>query len=131
MKNFFVFLAALLFSSFAYAVDVTATLTVLYDGKPVLQQSNVFYGLSDVEAKDLQTRGLKQLDFASKHQDKGGKYTLVWKWGDEVAIETAGMKFGPVNATMRQGLKWLDDTLKQAEGHEKGGKAKPFGHGKK
>ena len=127
MKKLLASIFLVLTATAVSAADVNAVVTVSHNGTPVFQQTNSFFNVTDAEAKELQTSGMKQLDFASKQQDKGGPYTITWKWNNEPAIETAGMKFGAVNATMRQGIKWLDDQAVKAEKAEKAGKAKPFG----
>jgi hypothetical protein len=128
MKRFFSFLALAFLSFSALAADVVASIEVKHNGKPVYATSNTFFGVTDAEAAALQKSGIKQLDFASKHQDKGGPYTIVWKWGSEPAIETAGLSFGNANAVMRQGVKWLDARVTAAETARKQGKAKPWGN---
>lgn len=128
MKKLLTSIGLMLAVATASAADVNAVLTVSYKGVPVYQTTNSFFNITDAEAKELQTSGMKQLDFASKQQDKGGPYTITWKWNNEPAIQTAGMTFGAVNATLRQGSKWLDTQLGKAEKAEKAGKAKPFGN---
>lgn len=127
MKKLIAFFLGLFVSAAAFAADVTATMTVLFEGRTVYEVTNKFVGLTNEQAAGLQKTGLKQLDYASKHQDKGGPYTIVWKWNNDPAIETPGMKFGNVNAVLRQGVKWLDARVAAAEAKERAGLKKPWG----
>lgn len=128
MKKLLASIFLVLTATAVSAADVNTVVTVSHKGTPVFQQSNSFFNVTDAEAKELQASGMKQLDFASKQQDKGGPYTITWKWNNDPIVETPGMNFGAVNATLRQGLKWLGDQANKAEKAEKAGKAKPFGN---
>ena len=102
----------------AFAADVTATVEVVKDGKPLFAQATKFYALSDQEAADLQKSAAKQLNFAAKQSDKGGPYTIRWTWNTQPTVETSGMKSGAVHATLKQSVKWLADV--QADAEKKG-----------
>lgn len=128
MKKLFLAFIATLFPLFALAADVNAVLTVVKEGKPVYQVASSYFGMTEAEAAEMMKSGMKQLDFASKHQDKGGSYTIVWKWNNEPAIETTGMTFAAVNATLRMGVKWMDDQVAGAEKKEKQKKGRPWGN---
>jgi hypothetical protein len=128
MKSLF---AALLcvFTSAAFAADVTGVVTVLQGGAVVYEMTNKFVGLTDAEEAALQKSGTAQLDYASKHQDKGGDYTIRWKWGTQPEIETGGMKAQAVLNTMRRGTWWLAEIIDKTEVNAKAGK-KHWGHKK-
>lgn len=111
MKKLTLALVAALFPLFALAADLVTTITVLEKGKPVFEQTNRFLGITSAQEAMLREGGLKTLDYASKQQDKGGSYTIVWKWADEAAIETPGMKRSAVDKTLRMGVKWLDNAV--------------------
>lgn len=127
-----VFAIALLFLSpaLAWSADIGGTIKVLEGKTVVLESTNKFYGMSEAEAKQFEKSAMAQLDYASKHQDKGGPYTMVWQWNDgSPAIETQGMKLQAVNATLRRGTWWLASVLDHADASAKGGK-KHWGHKK-
>jgi hypothetical protein len=101
------------------------------EGKTVvLEATNKFIGMSDAESAKFTKSAMMQLDYASKHQDKGGPYTMVWKWNDNSpAVETPGMTLNAVNATLRRGTWWLASVLDESDANAKAGK-KHWGHGK-
>lgn len=127
MRRLLALLAGISLSAATLAADVSATLTVTRDGAVVFEQTNKFVGMTDKEAAELQKSGMRTLNFASQHQDKGGPYTIVWKWNSDPAIETQGMKFQAVNSVLRMGTKWLDDEVTKSEGKRKQGKDRPWG----
>jgi len=111
MKKFTLAIVAAAFPFLALAADIVTSVTVLEKGKPVFEQTNRFIDLTPAQEKSMREAGMKNLDYASQHQDKGGDYTIVWKWGNEPAIETAGMKRQAVDNSLRQGIKWLDKAV--------------------
>lgn len=116
--------------SLVWAADIGGTIKVLEGKVVVLEATNKFYGMSDEEAAKFTKSAMQQLDYASKHQDKGGAYTMVWQWNDgSPAIETQGMTLKAVNTTLRRGTWWLASVLDEADGNAKGGK-KHWGHKK-
>jgi hypothetical protein len=128
MKNALIFIITLALAPFAFAADVVATIGVVHQGKLIFQQQTTYVGMTDAEAKAMQRSGQKILDFASQHQDKGGPYTITWKWNADPQVETAGMRFSAVNATLRKGVRWLDSHVADAEVKDKAGKKKPWGN---
>jgi hypothetical protein len=108
-------IALSLFASLATAADVVATLTLNHAGKPKMEQTTKLYDLTADQVADLQKSGVKQLDAAVKAQDKGGAYSITWKWNDQPALETPGMQWGAVNAVLHQGTKWLDSHVLKAK----------------
>jgi hypothetical protein len=138
MKRLAMAICAALFcvSGAASAVDVTANMVVLNKGGKVFEQTSVFVGMTAAEEQSLNKRGMKTVDFASKHQDKGGPYTIQWTWTikDDAGkvtvtptIETQGLTFASVNKILRMGVKWLGDTVTESEGRQAKGSNKPWG----
>jgi hypothetical protein len=110
MKRVSIFLAALAAVSLpalAAAGELVTSVTLKRGDAVVWEQTNRFANLSAGEEKRLFAEGLKSLDYASRHQDKGGNYALVWKWGSEPAVETAGMKLPQVRASLKNATRWL------------------------
>jgi hypothetical protein len=115
----------------AIAADIGGTITVLEGKTVVLESTNKFMGMTDAEAAKFEKSAMAQLDYASKHQDKGGPYTMVWKWNDDKpAIETQGMTLKAVNQTLRRGTWWLASILDEADANANKGK-KHWGDNKK
>lgn len=110
-----------------FAADVATSFEVVKDGAIIFKATSQFVGLTDDEAKKMRVRGDRILDHASKAQDKGGPYTLRFQWNAEPVVETAGLRFGAVNSTMRQAQRMGDEILRDAEKAEKAGKGKPWG----
>lgn len=130
MRSLFTLLLLLAFPTMVAAADVGGTITVLEGKTVVLEATNKFMGMSDAEAAQFKKSAMAQLDYASKHQDKGGAYTMVWKWADDSpAIETPGMKLQAVNQTLRRGTWWLASVLDHSDNNAKGGR-KHWGHKK-
>jgi hypothetical protein len=116
-------------SATVMAADLGGTVKVLEGKTVVLESTNKFYGLSDTEAKKFEKTAMAQLDYASKHQDKGGPYTIVWQWEGQPAIETQGMTLHAVNGALRRGTWWLASVLDESDANAKKGK-KHWGHHK-
>jgi hypothetical protein len=108
-------LAFLFAISSAFAADHIATITVSKKDRVLFTQTTTFVGLTDAESSDLVKSGINQLEYAAKHQDKGGDYKIIWQWNKEPAVETSGMRSGPVHSTLRQGAKWLDVQINKSE----------------
>lgn len=124
MKRVLIGLFALCFSTLAFAADLGGTIKV-YDGDQlVVESTNKFFGLDADEEAAFKKSAMAQLDYASKHQDKGGKYKMVWAWGDGTpAVETPGMSLKAVNQTLRRGTWWLASILDHSDANAgKGGK---------
>lgn len=130
MRSLFTLLLLLAFPTMVAAADVGGTITVLEGKTVVLEATNKFMGMSDAEAAQFKKSAMAQLDYASKHQDKGGAYTIVWQWDDKSpAVETPGMTLHAVNATLRRGTWWLASVLDHSDSNAKGGR-KHWGHKK-
>lgn len=115
--------ALLAVSTGVLAVDIGGTITVLEGKEVVLEATNVFKNMDADEEAKFKKSAMAQLDYASKHQDKGGPYTMVWKWNDNTpAIETPGMTLNAVNATLRRGTWWLASVLDHSDANAKAGK---------
>jgi hypothetical protein len=138
MKRIVAAVALMCVASVAWALDVVSTMTISDKEGVVFSQTSTFVGLTAAEEQALNKRGMKTLDYASQQQDKGGPFTITWKWDtidgakktDTPIVETPGLKFSAVNQIMRMGVKWLSDTVSESEGHAKAGKKKPWGHKK-
>lgn len=128
MRSILTLALLLAFPSLVWAVDVGGTITVLEGKEVVLTATNKFSGMSDAEAARFKKSAMAQLDYASKHQDKGGAYTMIWKWADDSpAVETPGMKLQAVNNTLRRGTWWLASVLDESDTNIKKGR-KHWGH---
>jgi hypothetical protein len=122
-----------LFAVGAQAVDVTSSVRIEKAGKIVFKQTNEFVGMSASEAADLNKSGMKVLDLANKHAErKGCDYAIFWNWSeggkDQPEVVTQNMCFGGVNATMKQGTKWLNDIAAKSEKQEQAKKGRPWGN---
>lgn len=124
MKRLLVGVVLMLAATFAFAADLGGTIKV-YDGDQlVVEATNKFFGLDAAEEATFKKSAMAQLDYASKMQDKGGTYKMVWAWGDGTpAVETPGMTLKAVNATLRRGTWWLASVLDHSDANaQKGGK---------
>ena len=102
-------IAVLVISFPAFAIDLVTSVSATC-GAVSVSQVNTFKGLTEAQQADMVKRGLKVLDFANKHADKGGPCVMTWKWGNEPQLETAGMKPQAVNRVLKQeGVKFLKD----------------------
>jgi hypothetical protein len=115
MKSIMLFIALLFATAFASAADVTAKMVVKVGDAVKLEQTTVLHNVTDAQAQDLKVSGMKTLDMAAKHQDKGGAYSIEWTWNSEPTIVTPGMKWGAVNSVLHAGTKWLDSHIIKVE----------------
>ena len=115
MKNLIAFSVLAFSISSVSAVDVITKMVVKVDGIARLESSTNIYGLTDAQAADLKATGMKNLDYASKQQDKGGNYSIEWTWNNEPTIITGGMRWSAVNSVLRKGTKWLDNHVLKVE----------------
>jgi hypothetical protein len=132
MKRIAIFLTALLCAAPAFAADLVTQICVTRAAQKVYCQQNTFFGVTDAEAKALQSTGMQQLNAASQRQNRnkcnGCDWAIEWTWADSPTIVTENMSFMGVNKTLRESVRWLDDRVTAAEINRQRGKVKPWGN---
>lgn len=123
--------------SLAFAMcDLEMSSVVTYGvGEAVGKQVTTWNGLEAADVTNIKTKGKSILDVASKVQDKGGKYTIVFnetttcdnKPVKAVAVEVSGVTIHGMSAILRASTKVGEQLLKMGEDEAKKGKKRAWG----
>lgn len=131
MKQLLLFVLALVFAPFAFAADVTQSLTITNGGSAVFSSTMTFSGMTDQDVAKLDARGNNFLNLVKaqgKMSKAKGPYSMTFKstTGQDVMFDA--LTFGDVNKILRANLKYLTDSVVDSEARDKAGKGKPWGN---